>query len=242
MMRKLVIVVLWLAVREITVQPLFAQYLSTPVQVTNTERMNFAPGGIIRVDDSYGELNVEGWDQPEVEITVIKTSPYDYNRSQATKHVNGVQVMTKRMSDSELVISTILETHDGLLSSTAKTKGNVWIEYQIHAPHDTKLVIHHENGTVHVTDIAGDIEANGSRGDIVLMLRELGSYSIDAKTQFGTVVTDAPGNSHRTFFLIGRTFTTGKTSGSHRIYARMGYGGITVKTLQPEAYGPSIGN
>jgi len=242
MMRKLVIVILWLAVRGITVQPLFAQQLSTPVKITNTEHMNFAPGGAIRIDDSYGELNVEGWDQPEVEITVIKTSPYDYNQSEATKHVNGVQVMTKRMSDSELVISTTLETYDGLLSSTAKTKGDVWIEYQIHAPHDTKLVIHHGKGTVHLTDISADIEVTGSRGDVVMMLRDLGSYSIDAKTDFGTVVTDHPGNTHRTFFLIGRTFNTGKTAGSHRIYARMGYGGITVKTLQQEAYGPRAGN
>jgi len=77
--------------------------------------MNFAPGGTIRLDDSYGELNIEGWELPEVEITVIKTMPYDYNQSEATKHVNGIQVMTKRMSDNELVITT---TH-----SPPKTKG-----------------------------------------------------------------------------------------------------------------------
>jgi hypothetical protein len=242
MTRKLSAIILGLSVRALLTPPLFAQQLSTPVQVTNTERMNFAPGGTIRLGDSYGELNIEGWDQPEVEITVIKTSPYDYDESKAIKHVNAVQVMTKRLSENELVISTTLETYDGLLSSTAKTKGDVWIQYQIRAPHNTNLVIHHGNGTVHVTDIAGDIEAHGSRGDIVMMLRDLESYSIDAKTDFGTVVTDHPGNSHRTFFLIGRTFNTGKTPGSHRIYARMGYGGITVKTLQPEAYGPSTGN
>jgi hypothetical protein len=242
MMRKLAVILLGLTVRATMTPQLFAQQLSTPVQVTNTEHMNFAPGGTIRFDDSYGELNIEGWDLPEVEITVIKTMPYDYNQPKATKHVNGVQVMTKRMSDNELVISTTLETYDGLLSSTAKTKGDVSIEYRIHAPHDTKLVIHHGTGTVHVTDIAGDIEANGSRGDIVLMLREPGSYSIDAKTQFGTVVTDFAGNVKRTFFLIGRTLATGKASGSHRIYARMGYGGITVKTLPKEAYAPSAEN
>jgi Putative adhesin len=241
MTRKFLAILIGLSARGLMTPPLFAQQLSTPVKLTNTERMNFAPGGVIRIDDSYGELNVEGWDQPEVEITVIKTMPYDYNQSEATKHVKGVEVMTKRMSDNELVISTTLETYDSLLSSTAKTKGDVWLEYQIHVPHDTKLVIHHGAGTVHVTNIAADVEATGSRGDIVLMLREPGSYSIDAKTTFGTIASDFGGNAHR-YHFVGRSFATGNTPASHRIYVRMGYGGITVKTLPKEAYPPSAEN
>ena len=115
----------------------------------------------------------------------------------------------------------------------------MWIEYRIHAPHGTNLVIGHGPGSVHVTDIDANIEANGSRGDILFMLREPESYSIDAKTQFGSVVTDFGANVHRTSFLIGREFATNKAPGSHKIYARMGYGGITVKAIPKEAYGPS---
>ena len=35
-------------------------------EVTSTERVNFSPGGTIRLVDSYGYLTVEGWDEPEV--------------------------------------------------------------------------------------------------------------------------------------------------------------------------------
>ncbi len=41
-------------------------------EVTSTERVNFLPGGTIRLESSYGYLTVEGWDEPEVAITVTK--------------------------------------------------------------------------------------------------------------------------------------------------------------------------
>src|ERR1700692_2041458 len=60
------------------------------VQVTNTQWVNFAPGGTIRVNDSFDYLNVEGWDQPEVEITVIKSTERRYEspeREQAARRL-----------------------------------------------------------------------------------------------------------------------------------------------------------
>ena len=53
------------------------------VSVTNTDRTTFAPGGTIRVNDSSGHVMVEGWDQNEVEVTVVKSMPYGYNKEQA---------------------------------------------------------------------------------------------------------------------------------------------------------------
>ena len=42
---------------------------------TSTEHLKFGPGGTIRVNDSYGHLTVEGWDEPEVWITLITCPP-----------------------------------------------------------------------------------------------------------------------------------------------------------------------
>ena len=43
-------------------------------ETTATERVPFLPGGTIRLDNSYGYLTVEGWDEPEVEIIVTKVT------------------------------------------------------------------------------------------------------------------------------------------------------------------------
>ena len=54
-------------------------------EVTSTERVNFLPGGTIRLNNSYGYLTVEGWDEPEVEITVTKSTDRFYEPEQKEK-------------------------------------------------------------------------------------------------------------------------------------------------------------
>ncbi len=134
---------------------------------------------------------MEGWDQPEVEITVIKSMSYDYKPKRpdaAAERLNSIRVVTERKSTAELVISTIPTSRHGnwapFLRPTAT--GSVMAEYRIHVPRDSKLVIHHGTGFVSVNAVTGDIEASAGRGDIMLWLRP-GSYSIDAKTKLGNV-------------------------------------------------------
>lgn len=79
----------------------FVFSLSVPAaaQISTTERVNFAAGGIIRLTGSFGDLNVEGWDRPEVEITVIKSTPHYYKtqEQQATMRRLGlIRVVTER--------------------------------------------------------------------------------------------------------------------------------------------------
>src|SRR5271157_1482189 len=78
-------------------------------QAITTERVNFAPGGTIRLDASYGCLSVEGWDRPEVEIAVTRWMPGFYgakDRAPIVKKLQELQIKTERRSDTELAIST----------------------------------------------------------------------------------------------------------------------------------------
>ena len=89
----------------------FAISVLAAAQESSTERLNFAPGGIIRLNDSFGDVSVEGWDRPEVEITVIKTTTHYYKPQQqedATRRLGLIRVVTDRRSAAELEISTIL--------------------------------------------------------------------------------------------------------------------------------------
>jgi hypothetical protein len=223
------------------------------VTVTSTERMSFAPGGMIRVEDSIGYVNVEGWDKPEVEITLTKSMPYDYKLKkpdEARKHLDSIQIATERKSDTELAISTILprrrsasfkpnKNFDPLpVILPRKTSADVRVEYEIHAPRDSKLVIHHGVGSVTVIDIAGDIEASAGRGDIMLMLRDSGSYAIDAKSKFGTVISDFDGSTKLNRYRLGERYATADSTASRRIHLRMGFGGITISAVPLEVHAP----
>ena len=87
-----------------------------------------------------------------------------------------------------------------------------------------------------VSRISGDIEASSRSGDIVLMLPDPGPYSIDAKSKFGSVSSDFAGTTHRKR-LVSEQFASANPPSSHRIYLRMGLGGITIKEMPstPEA-------
>jgi hypothetical protein len=198
-----------------------------PAQNTTTQNIPFQPGGTIRLDGAAGNLFVEGWDQPAVEITVTKSMGYDSEPAQeAARHLDSVKITPERKSDTELVIST---ARTGTGYYFPGTGHSVKIEYRIRVPRNSNLSILHSKGFFSVAGTTGNIDAADSRGDIVLMLPELSTWSIDAHTNFGVVTSDVGGDD-RSHHLIGRKFTS-NASPTHHLSLKMGFGGITIKEL-----------
>jgi hypothetical protein len=212
--------------------------IKPPPQASTTEHVDFPPGGLIHINGSYGELNVDGWDRPEIEVTVTKTLPYGYKSKQtdqARAHLDGVRIVTERKVPGKATISTELPLRHLPWTPpfTRHTAGGVTVQYEIHVPRDSHLAIHHGTGLVSVSGIDGDIDASVGRGDILLWLPP-GSYSLDARTRFGIVSSDIEGSS-RNQYLIGESFTTANPAPSHRLHLRMGFGGITLKETLPQS-------
>jgi hypothetical protein len=225
-----------------TIHPLSAAdgvYEKGPKQsfeVTNTERVPFAPGGTIRLNNSYGYLTVEGWDDPEVEIAVIKSADSFYEPSQqkrAEQPFEQVHVVTERRSDKELAISTILP---GRHRFRPRAERGVTVEYRIHVPRDSRLVVHHGNGYVWVSDMTGDLDVRSHTGDMIVMLPDPGPYSIDARTRMGSVSSDFTGKSlsRLSQFLVGSHFDYASQTPRRRIYLRMGCGSIEILQDRPD--------
>ena len=206
-----------------------AQPSTQPRQVTNTQNIEFAPGGTIHINGSYGVLRVEGWDRPEVAVTVTKSLPYGYERkhpAKAKQRLEGLRIVAERTSSTELVIST--------------TKSSLGIEYEIQVPRNSNLAIDYRTGFVSVSGVTGDIDATCRRGDLVLWLPQKASYSIDARSKVGTVSSDFPG-AFAVRYLIGQRYSHADPSPSRRIYLRARFGGITIKPVLPESAAPIAG-
>jgi hypothetical protein len=217
------------------------EYVKPQPEVTRTERVDFSPGGVIRLDGAYGDLYVEGWDQPEVEINVTKSMRYKYDSAQsqeAARHTESIRVVTERRSPTELTISTKLPSRrHGSPPLPRTTKGGVMLEYHILAPRNSQLVIHQGVGNVLVRGVTGDIEATCRMGDIALWLSGTRTYSIDARSRAGTVSSDFSGVT-LSHFLFGQTFTSLNPGPSQRLHLRVGFGGITIKPILPESETP----
>ncbi|HVY94447.1 MAG TPA: hypothetical protein VHA14_16915 [Bryobacteraceae bacterium] len=188
-----------------------------------TETMDFAPGGTIRIDRADGYMSIEAWDQARVEIITSETAK--------------AQIKTSHPSASELVITTDLNHHPNLAKRVLHVGIHADADYVIRVPRNSHLVVTHANGYVGITGVAGDIEANNRRGDIVLMLPDLAKCDIDARTKVGLVTSDVNGRTSN-HWITGETYASGKDQPRH-LKLRMGFGGITIKEMPAEAIGPA---
>jgi hypothetical protein len=246
MTRKLAAVLFGLSVMGTAVPVLAAQGPGQSFEVTSTQRVSFSPGGTISLDNSYGYLTVEGWDAPEVEITVTKSTDRFYQperKEKAEQDFEQVRVAAERRSDKELAISTTLPMRHGFPNSILPSrrivvtmpktsKRGVTVEYTVHVPRDSRVVVHQDNGYVWVSDVTGDIEVDSHTGDMIVMLPGPGPYAIDARTRMGSVSSDLMGEGHKQF-LVGSHFVHTGQAPSRRIFLRMGRGNITIKNGPP---------
>jgi hypothetical protein len=206
-------------------------------EAASNQRVPFAPGGTIRLNNSYGYLTVEGWDEPAFEITVIKSTDRFYEPSQqkrAEEPFERVGVATERRSDKELAISTVIPGHHRFL---LRSEHGVTVEYRVHVPRDSRLIVHHDNGYVWVSDVTGDLDVRSHTGDMIVMLPGQGPYSIDARTRLGSVSSDVTGKSRSRLsqFLVGSHFDYLSQTPKRRIYLRMGRGSIEILQDVPDA-------
>jgi len=222
----------------VVVLPLPAdEALKPPAQTTSTTHVEFAPGGVIRVNGSYDDLYVEGWDQPEVEISTTKFMRFEYeleHPEKARRRLDTVKVETQRRSAGELEISIQLPRR----SVRLPLLGGVRLECHLRVPRKSRLVIRHAIGLISVTDVTGDIEAHCRQGDIMLWLFESGTYLIDARTKLGKVSSDFTGKTHSRF-LVGQKFVSAGAAPVQRISVRTVFGGVTIKPILPESHANS---
>ena len=212
------------------------------VQVSKTEKMDFPVNGTLRLQNSTGELTIEGWDQPGVQITTTKSSKEEYlakDRDKATKELDRVQVSAKQ-NGNELVITTEYPRHRAFPYVTPlQTVTNFDLEYVIKVPRNAKLIVKHEDGDVHVDDVTGNIQATARQGLISLRLEGDTPPAIDAKSYIGTVNSDFGGKEKLQPLHFGHSFAEGAVTAPQNLHLKITFGDIVIlKAHEPKRPGP----
>jgi hypothetical protein len=198
------------------------------LQVVTTDQFDFT-GGAVRVDNAYGEMNVEGWDQPRVEITVTRTA-FRHNtpkeQEDGKAYLNQIKVTAKKTANGDIEISTQFPGRNRLVRAIWGL-GDFNLDYRIKVPRNTKLAIRHGVGDVTVHDVAGDIDATVRSGDIVLQLPDPEKYAIVAQCRLGDIYSDFDG-AHHSPWLVGQRVEGGT---GHTIHLRALLGGISIQRI-----------
>jgi hypothetical protein len=206
------------------------------VEISHTDTLNLLSGGVLRLQHTFGEVSIEGWDRPQVEIVTIKSTKDFYEAKDlksATAELQRVHT-TAELSGKDVVITAGFP-HVSFPPSLPWTEPSIDVEYRIKVPMDAAMEIQHGAGEVHLSNVSADVHADVRNGTITLDLAPESQYAIQAKSDWGDVISDFPGKPHRRFWLIGHQFT-GKSGGAHKLVLTAGYGDIVIlKAWKPEA-------
>jgi hypothetical protein len=240
-MVKIATVVLAFCLPGLLLEKTFAAENARPVEVTKTEHMDFSSGGLLRLNNVIGDLTIEPWDQPGLELTTTKTTLDEYdaaNRQKGVEILDNAHLTSERHGD-ELVLTNDFPRY-GDLKPPLPGSPRLTQDMHIFVPRNARLEIH-GSGQIYINEIAGNIQAEISHGTIVLHLPEQGHYDIDARSKLGTVNSDFPGQEKRSLWLVGHRFMDQPAAGAQKLYLRTGYGDvILLKIRQPQAPPPAV--
>ena len=209
------------------------------VQITKTQMLEFPAGGTLRLVHSTGDVTIEGWDEPGVELTTIIESVDSYvaaDRDKEKKELDRVRVEAKK-NGSELVITTDYPHHRAFpYIEPLNVVTNFRAHYEIKVPRNAKLAIQHDDGELHIDGITGNVQAKARQGLIHLrILAENMPPAIDAKSFIGTVNSDFDGTEKGQKLHFGHTFTEGVSSARQKLDLKIGYGDIVIlKAHEPK--------
>lgn len=205
-------------------------------EVTTTERLEFGSRGTIQIVDSFGEVSVEGWDKPEVELTVAKKTQKQYEPkklAKGLKELDRIRIEMERISESSLlVIKTTFPSRTPARLMRGKT--NVNLEYRIRVPRHSSLMIKHDIGEVQVANVDGDIEATNRIGEIHLRMPGENQYAVDARVKIGDVSSEFTPADYSRQKLLGAKMESNLPPSTRRLYLRVGIGDIQVSKMPDE--------
>jgi hypothetical protein len=210
---------------------------SRPGETVRTQRVEFPPGGTLRLKNAIGVLTVEAWDRPEVEITTIVSSKNDKPAQDAAK----VRVTAERQGN-ELVVTTEFPRFRPV--PLPSRNAGLRLEYRIKAPASTSVIDeHHDVGEVNIDGLTANIDVNLLQGEIMLHLPEEARYSIRAKSDFGSVNSDFSEPEKSSRWLVGHRSTKDESAAPHRLNLKVGFGDIILLKIRvpkaPEALVPA---
>jgi hypothetical protein len=214
--------------------PLFPKAPMQQVQVVTTDRVDFAAGGTIRLDGTEGQLNIEGWDQPQVQIVLTRfdyADATDKDKDRVKGELERITIKSEKRSGAELSIATLLP-HRNFFTRQVRGRTGAGMNYRIMVPKDSHLIIHHGDGDVVLYNVGGDIDASARLASILLQLEDPAHYAIDARCKVGDVYSEYEG-AYRTPFRVGEGFTASAQPPAHKVFLRVRMGGIKIVKMGP---------
>jgi hypothetical protein len=202
------------------------------IQISNTETMPFPAGGLLHIRHAAGNMTIEAWARPQLELTTVRSTLDEHpasDRTRITREMERISVKPEQQGD-EIGVTTVFPR-----SFWSKLWGSKFaIAYHIKIPASGRLTVDEGSGQVFIDRVRGDIHVTAFEGLLQLSLPDKTPYAIDARSKLGSVVSDFPGQEHKAGWFFGQAFADQPSANAQKLFLRIRYGDIIIlKTAEP---------
>ncbi len=178
--------------------------------------------GTLVIDARVGDIQVEGWDEPRLEVEAEKVvQAKDAQKAQSL--YDRVQVALEG-KDKQVTLRTLYPPRR--LWRPFRGESKLSVNFRIHMPYDANLVLKCVDGDVRVNGLAGRQEIHVNYGDVEINVPSIYRLrSLNARSFLGYVQSDLHGEDSAGF---GRKIVFWNSDGNQDISVRVRMGGVYV--------------
>jgi hypothetical protein len=178
--------------------------------------------GTLTIDTRMGNVQVEGWDEPRLEIEAEKVVEAG-NQKKAEPLYDQVQVVLSG-KDKQVLLRTLYPARR--LWRPFRDESKLSVNFRIHMPFDANLAMKCVDGDVRVTGLVGKQEISVNYGDVEINVPSIYRLrSLNARSILGYVQSDLHGEDSAGW---GRRIMFWNSSGDQDIKVRIRMGGVYV--------------
>jgi hypothetical protein len=178
--------------------------------------------GTLSINARMGNVQVDGWDEPRLEITAEKVVEAG-NQKKAEPLYDRVQVVLAG-KDKQVLLRTLYPARR--LWRPFRSESKLSVNFRIHMPYDANLAIKCVDGDVRVSGLIGKQEINVNYGDVEINVPSIYRLrSLDARSILGYVQSDLHGENSAGW---GRKIMFWNFHGDQDIKVRVRMGGVYV--------------
>lgn len=199
---------------------LFADEFS---QVTHQSARLFSSGTLV-INSRVGDLHIEGWDEPRVEVEVEKVVRAG-SEAKARPLYAQIQVRLEG-GDREVRLTTLYPSRK--LWRPFRNESKLTVNFRIRMPFDSNLKLKCVDGDVRIAGIAGHEELRVNYGDVEIDVPHLYELrSLNAHAWLGYVQSDLQGLSSDGAGL-GQKISFWNANGRQDIDVKVRMGGVFI--------------
>jgi len=178
--------------------------------------------GTLTIDTRIGNVQVEGWDEPRLEIEAEKVvEAKDEKRAQPL--YGQVQVVLAGQ-DKQVLLQTLYPARR--LWRPFRGESKLTVNFRIHMPFDANVIMKCVDGDVRVSGLIGKQQISVNYGDVEVNVPSIYRLrSLDARSILGYVQSDLHGEDSAGW---GRKIMFWNSGGDQDIKVRVRMGGVYV--------------